>query len=158
MNMDEVMPWTDGTSLVPLARGHSREEPVLIEYAAEASYSPLVAIRRGKWKFIRCLLDPDQLFDVENDPHEMHNLASNTDYRSVYDELSAEADRRWDLHRFDREVRENQQRRLTVYEALRSGRFTPWDHHPVRDESNRFMRNHMDLNEVEERNRFPRGE
>ena len=35
-----------------------------MEYAAEGSYAPLVAIREGDWKYVRCALDPDQLFDL----------------------------------------------------------------------------------------------
>ena len=49
--------------------------PVAMEYAAEASYAPLVSMRYGKWKYNRCALDPDQLFDLEADPHELENLA-----------------------------------------------------------------------------------
>ncbi len=37
IDMSEIMPWTDGTSLVPLAKGEPRTAPVLMEYAAEAS-------------------------------------------------------------------------------------------------------------------------
>ena len=45
-----------------------------IEYAAEASYAPLVALREGDWKYTRCTLDPEQLFDLATDPHELTNL------------------------------------------------------------------------------------
>lgn len=33
----------------------------------------------------------------------------------------------------------------------------PWDYQPLQKASERYMRNHMDLNTVEERVRFPRG-
>ena len=49
-----IMPWTDGQSLLPLAQGEARTEPVLIEYAAEGSYAPMVAIRAGRHKFVHC--------------------------------------------------------------------------------------------------------
>jgi len=56
-----------------LGQGQTRDTPVAMEYAAEGSYAPLVSLRYGKWKFNRCALDPDQLFDMENDPHELTN-------------------------------------------------------------------------------------
>jgi choline-sulfatase len=65
---------------------------------------------------------------------------------------------RWDLARFDDEVRRSQARRWIVYEALRNGEYFPWDYQPLKKASERFMRNHMDLNVVEENQRFPRGE
>ena len=67
-------------------------------------------------------------------------------------------DRRWDLERFDAEVRASQARRWVVYDALRQGGYYPWDYQPLQQASERYMRNHMDLNELEERQRFPRGE
>ncbi|MDA0961826.1 MAG: hypothetical protein O2898_02790, partial [Proteobacteria bacterium] len=45
-----------------------------------------------------------------------------------------------------------------VYEALRQGGYYPWDHQPLRAASERYMRNHMDLNVLEDSKRFPRGE
>ncbi len=63
-----------------------------------------------------------------------------------------------DLARYDAEVRESQARRWVVYEALRNGAYYPWDHQPLRAASERYMRNHMDLNVLEEAKRFPRGE
>ncbi|MDO9306869.1 MAG: choline-sulfatase, partial [Mesorhizobium sp.] len=35
IDMSAIMPWTAGQSLLPLARGEGRAEPVLMEYAAE---------------------------------------------------------------------------------------------------------------------------
>ncbi len=158
ISMDEVMPWTNGESLVPVAKGEGRTQPVRMEYAAEASYAPMVAIREGRWKYTRCTLDPEQLFDMDADPHEMTNLADDSEHAEVLVRFRREADSRWDLAAFDADVRESQAKRWVVYEALSQGGQFPWDFQPLRKASERYMRNHMDLNDVEERQRFPRGE
>jgi choline-sulfatase len=59
---------------------------------------------------------------------------------------------------YDGEVRQSQARRWVVYEALRNGAYYPWDFQPLQKASERYMRNHMDLNTLEENQRFPRGE
>lgn len=158
VSMADVMPWTDGESLIPLAKGEARTAPVAMEYAAEASYAPLVALRDGDYKFTRCALDPEQLFDVANDPHELTNLAGDPAHADMLARLRAMADARWDLDLFDAQVRESQARRWIVYEALRNGDYFPWDYQPLQKASERYMRNHMDLNTVEDIARFPRGE
>ena len=146
----------DGESLLPIAGGETRREPVRIEYAAETSVAPIVTIRRGRWKYTHCAPDPDLLFDLAADPRELSNLAGEASAAAVLKEFGALRDQYWDLDAYDVTVRQSQLRRLTVYGALRKGTYTPWEFVPRRDESNRFMRNHMDLNEVEEKNRFPR--
>ncbi|MEM6497252.1 MAG: choline-sulfatase [Pseudomonadota bacterium] len=158
IDMDAVLPWTTGESLLPLARGETRASPVLMEYAAEGSYAPLVAIRSGRYKYVRCALDPEQLFDLDNDPHERENLVGRPEHADALEALRKDADQRWDLDRFDAEVRRSQARRLVVYDALRSGDYYPWDYQPLQQASERYMRNHMDLNILEESQRFPRGE
>ncbi len=157
ISMDEVMPWTEGESLVPVAAGAERSEPVRMEYAAEASQAPMVALREGRWKYTRCALDPDQIFDLDADPHERTNLAGDPALADTLSRFRAEAEARWDLDRFDAEVRESQARRWVVYEALSQGGRFPWDFQPLQKASERYMRNHMNLNVVEERQRFPRG-
>ncbi|WP_299045596.1 choline-sulfatase [uncultured Tateyamaria sp.] len=158
VDMSDVMPWTTGQSLVPQGQGVERTEPVAMEYAAEASYAPMVSLRYGKWKFNRCALDPDQLFDLDADPQELTNLADVPAHQGTLAQLQAKADARWDLDRFDAEVRASQARRWVVYEALRKGGYFPWDYQPLQKASERYMRNHMDLNVLEENQRFPRGE
>ena len=158
VDMTEIAPWTDGETLVPLAQGTAREAPVAIEYAAEGSWAPLVCLRTGRWKYIRCALDPDMLFDLDADPREQTNLASDPAHAQTLQHFRDMTDARWDLDAYDAEVRASQARRWVVYEALRQGGYYPWDYQPLQKASERYMRNHMDLNTLEESQRFPRGE
>jgi len=53
-------------------------------------------------------------------------------------------------------VRQSQARRWVVYEALRNGDYYPWDYQPLQKASERYMRNHMDLNVLEENQKSER--
>ena len=158
VDMSEVEPWTTGQSVKPMWQGVERTEPVAIEYAAEASYSPMVSLRYGKWKYNRCKLDEDQLFDLDKDPHELTNLEEVAKHQGTLTQLRSKSEARWDLDKFDADVRASQARRWVVYEALREGGYYPWDYQPLQKASERYMRNHMDLNNVEDDARYPRGE
>ena len=158
IDMSAIMPWTDGTSLRPMIDGVERHEPVLMEYAAEGSYAPMVAIRDGRYKFVHCEIDPPQLFDLESDPAELTNLAQDPANAQRVADFMARIREHWDMARFDANVRESQARRWVVYPALRNGSYYPWDFQPLQKASERYMRNHMDLNVLEDRQRFPRGE
>jgi len=158
IDMSAIAPWTDGHSLLPLAGGAARTAPVLMEYAAEGSYAPLVAMREGRYKFIHCELDPPQLFDLESDPLERTNLAADPAQAALVASFMAKVRARWDMTGFDAAVRESQARRWVVYPALRNGAYYPWDFQPLQKASERYMRNHMNLDTLEGSKRFPRGE
>ncbi|WP_435256484.1 choline-sulfatase [Thioclava sp. FR2] len=157
VDLGEVAPWTDGENLLPLAQGGKRSM-VAMEYAAEGTITPMVGLREGAWKYIRCPADPDMLFDLAHDPEERENLVEEPKAAEILAYFRKAADARWDLAAFDAEVRQSQARRWVVYEALRNGAYFPWDYQPLRAASERYMRNHMDLNVLEEAKRFPRGE
>ncbi|MFZ1814151.1 MAG: choline-sulfatase [Rhizobiaceae bacterium] len=158
IDMSEIAPWTDGRSLRTVATGGARGAPVMIEYAAEASHAPLVSLREGRFKFNHCELDPPQLFDLEADPHELRNLAAEAAHSETVARFMEQVRARWDMAAYDSEVRASQARRWVVYEALRNGAYYPWDFQPLQKASERYMRNHMNLDTLESSKRFPRGE
>ncbi|WHO23007.1 choline-sulfatase [Agrobacterium tumefaciens] len=158
LDITSLKRWTDGEDLAALAHGTGERGPVPMEYAAEGSIAPLVAIRDGRYKLSVCEADPPLLYDLEADPEERNNLAGDPAFSAVLSSLASEIDRRWQLPVFDAAVRESQARRWVVYKALRNGAYYPWDYQPLQKASERYMRNHMDLNVLEENQRFPRGE
>ncbi len=148
----DVAPWVDGESL---AAGGAGRGPVPMEYAAEGSQSPMVALRDGRFKLILADGDPPLLYDLDADPHELENLAADPAHTATLARLTAAAGARWDLARLDAEVRASQARRRLVYEALRQGAYTPWDYQPLLPASERYMRNHMNLDVLEASKRYP---
>jgi len=145
----------DGRSLLPHLSGAPGHDEVVAEYLAEGAIAPIVMIRRGRHKFIHSPADPDQLFDLASDPHERVNLAGDPASAGLAGEFRREIAARWDLETLDREVRRSQQRRFAVGKALGIGVPTPWDFTPTYDASRRYIRNHMDLADLEEIARFP---
>ncbi|RLQ87905.1 choline-sulfatase [Notoacmeibacter ruber] len=158
IDLGEIAPWTDGESVVQLSRGVARDTPVRIEYAAEGSYAPMVCLRADRWKYIHCEIDPPQLFDLQADPDEANNLADDPAHAEIAAQFADKVERYWDMQAFDAAVRESQSRRHIVDDSLRNGAYFPWDFQPLQKASERYMRNHMDLNVLEENQRYPRGE
>ena len=146
-----------GRSLMPLCDGKAEEDRTVAgEYAAEGACAPIVMLRRGTLKFVHCVVDPDQLYDLATDPNERVNLAQHADWAVTVAEFRSEISQRWNLARFREEVLQDQARRRFVMDALRSGVHTSWEYTPRRDASGEYMRNHLDLNVVERSARWPR--
>lgn len=147
----------DGQSLVPLMQGDERGWPntVVGEILCEGAIAPCFMIRRGRYKYIFSEPDPDQLYDLGADPNELENLADQPEYEEVRRAFHAEVLERWDSQALRQRVIESQRRRRLVDRALMAGQYTPWDFQPYRDASKQYMRNHLDLNELERSARFP---
>jgi choline-sulfatase len=145
----------DGRSLLPHLSGTPDHDEVVAEYLAEGAIAPILMIRRGPHKFIHSPADPDQLFDLASDPHERANLADDPAFTGLAGQFRREVAARWDLTTLDREVRLSQRRRIAVSAALRTGTPAAWDFTPAYGASRRYIRNHMDLGDIERLARYP---
>jgi choline-sulfatase len=143
-----------GRSLLPLCDGDSSGDPnaCVSEFLAEGTGAPMLMIRRGRYKYISCSTDPEQLFDLEVDPNELENL---TDHAAL-DDFRREAAQYWDSDAMRAKVIADQKRRRAVHAALRIGRYQGWDFNPLRDASAEYTRSHMDLTRFDITSRFPR--
>ena len=145
----------DGRSLLPHLQGLSGHDEVFGEYMAEGTTSPLMMIRRGAYKFIYSEQDPCLLFDTRQDPHEIHELSQSAGHQALFAAFLAEARAKWDLPTLYKQVLASQRRRRFVAEALALGTLKSWDHQPLVDASQQYMRNHIDLDDLERKARFP---
>jgi len=147
----------DGHSLMPLAQGpEDPDRSAFSEYCAEGSVAPMIMIRKGEYKFIACPADPDQLYNLDTDPLEQVNLATDPAVSDIMAAFTAQMHARWDFDAFTAAVKHSQKCRQLVDHANRLGTFTPWDFQPRIAARDRFMRNHLDLNVLESQNRYPK--
>ena len=66
----------DGVSLLPLCRGDATGRPnyVFSEYHSNFSNTGIAMWRQGPWKYVRYAGYHPQLFNLHDDPEEIHNL------------------------------------------------------------------------------------
>jgi choline-sulfatase len=146
----------DGRSLLPHLQGTNGHDEVIGEYLGEGALAPLVMIRRGPYKFVHTPVDPDQLYNLADDPDELRNLAADPEFAQVLLQFRREVADRWDLSRLHEQVVASQRRRQFHYEAQTEGVRKSWDYQPFQDASERYMRNHIELDTLELTARFPR--
>jgi choline-sulfatase len=127
---------------------------VICEYHAEGVNAPAAMIRDGHHKLIVCGDDPDLLYDLDADPHELTSLAARPEHQAVVTALRAALAERLDLAEIERRVLVSQRERHLVASALAMGEFTAWDYQPELDASMRYVRSRSDLYELQRRARL----
>src|SRR5207302_9877758 len=78
----------EGKNLAPVLRGESKS---VREFLFTAYGKVQRAVRDDRWKLIRYpLIDKTQLFDLQTDPHELNDLASEPGHAAKIKELLAQ--------------------------------------------------------------------
>jgi choline-sulfatase len=102
-----------GTSLLELARSPDRERVVFSEYHDLFSTDAIYAIRDGRHKYVHYVDQAPELFDLELDPDEMHDLGQDPGAAPVRRRLEHELGKiTGDPTELDHRVKRDQQRRL----------------------------------------------
>lgn len=103
-----------GTSLRPLVDGDtSRHRGFAIsECQSEGNYTGSFLIRRGDWKYIHIVWDNPLLFNLRDDPNELHDLAGDAAHAGIRKELEAALRSLVDPESVTEQAFEEQERRL----------------------------------------------
>jgi choline-sulfatase len=105
-----------GTSLLPIARGeYNPIRTAFSEYHAAGCITGTFMIRTGKYKYIYYVDYPPQLFNLEEDPGELNDLAGDLSYADVLKECEKELRRITDPEETDRTAKRMQAEKIAQY-------------------------------------------
>ena len=133
----------DGASLVSLMSGAAdgAEREVLSEYSSEGVCRASRMIRSGRYKYIYTHGLPPMMFDLQDDPDELVNLAGQHSVRAIESQLLKRVLAGWDPEAVHARILASQNRRLFLSRvAQQSGRYPNWAYQPFVDESTRYIR------------------
>jgi choline-sulfatase len=71
---------SSGQSLFGLANAPSTDRMVLSEYHAAGSHEAIFMLQDTRYKYVRCVTYPSQLFDRQNDPEELRDVIDDPSY------------------------------------------------------------------------------
>jgi len=99
-----ALPEMDGENLFSLISGETEDNPerfVISQLGDIKGDRPSAMIRKGPWKLVAHYgYEHPQLFHLEHDPDELHDLADDQDYGSIRQELLEILQQHWDGERF----------------------------------------------------------
>ena len=128
----EVVSPIDGHSLFDLFEGRSENwsDTVYCENFDGGTPAPMFMVRKGRFKYVSCPINPSQLYDLENDPLELKNLGGYPEFESVEKEFETLVRARWDASQLHQRIVQNQRTRGFIDQALSHGKRTRWDFEP----------------------------
>jgi arylsulfatase K len=115
----------DGHSLLPLCRGEASNRPgyVFSEFHSNFANTGIAMWRQGPWKYIRYAGYPPQLFNLQDDPEEMTDLAQTNP--EVIQRLDAHLESLVDFDDADQRAKTNDRQNFQTWRQT----LTPAEYH-----------------------------
>ncbi|MGI9354721.1 MAG: choline-sulfatase [Rhizobiaceae bacterium] len=132
-----------GHSLMPLITGKIEDwsDTVFVELTCEGVVEPVMAIKHGPFKYMYSNSDEPLLFNLDDDPNELVNLAERAEFAGVLARINAMGEAVWgDLGVLRAKIVHSQKSRLLVREALEKGEFFSWDESFHTNTGDRYLR------------------
>jgi choline-sulfatase len=131
-NYDEWISELDGDSFVKLLEGNDEDwkDEAVIEYYGEGPIHPMVALRKGRYKYIHVHGLEPQLFDLEEDPHETKNIIHEPEYEAVTASFQSKIRSDFNVEQIEKQIFQSQKERLMMAQSLQKGKRAKWDHEP----------------------------
>lgn len=104
-----------GTSLLDVASRADQDRTVFSEYHGMGSTTGFFMIRHGRFKYVHYVGYPPQLFDLQDDPEELTDLASDPACRELLSECERELRRICDPEAVDRQAKASQRELLATH-------------------------------------------
>lgn len=123
----------DGLSLMPLMLGREESERLVFsEYHSQGSHAPCFMVRAGQFKYVYIHGFDAQLFDLEADPGEWHNLSGDPAYSETVNSLEGSILGQFDPDWIERDVKESIRKRELIKRAMGITQQS-WDYFPYFD-------------------------
>jgi len=106
----EPPPWVEGASILPLLCGDDVpwKGQAFSEYLAHGVIHPQCSLRRGRYKLNLFAGEGCELYDLHDDPDELHDLALVSEYRPVVADLTAAIPPWWNATSLESLILESQ--------------------------------------------------
>ncbi|MBX3053805.1 MAG: sulfatase-like hydrolase/transferase [Caldilineaceae bacterium] len=111
----------DGESLLPLAQAGDAadalaewKDEAFSEYLAHGVARPMAMLRRGRYKLNYSLDDPVELYDLEEDPNEFHNLGNDPAYEGIREPMRSQLLSHWNPVELEQRIRQSQTERVLI--------------------------------------------
>ncbi len=129
------------------------ERPVIAEYLGEGVEQPCRMLRMGPWKYVYVRQQPEQLFNLDDDPPELVNRALDPTVKKALEQCRQHLLNSWDAERERQRIIDSQQARLLLHRALQCGQRLAWDYQPKQDTPTAYVRG-VDAQEMSRRRRM----
>tara|TARA_Y100000590_G_scaffold56726_1_gene59578 strand:+ start:1388 stop:2809 length:1422 start_codon:yes stop_codon:yes gene_type:complete len=120
--------WLDGNSLIPVLSGEEEDGDglAIAEYEGQGTCTASRMVRKGQYKLNIYAGERPELFNIQKDPKELHDLWNDPNHAGILEELNEIATRDWNPEEIRERVINSQQQRRIIGAGTTNPLSPPW--------------------------------